>query len=181
MHGFTIREATSDDAAAIARVHLDTSRATYKGLLPDEVLAETTYEWRFAVWSRALGDEGGAEFVYVATDDADGRVFGFASGGPEREGDKEYDGELYAIYLLDTHQRKGAGRRLVQAVAERLAESGFRSMLIWVLAENPYRRFYETLGGVPVREKTIERGDRTLREIGYGWEDFKSLTGVLTD
>ena len=181
MHGFTIREATSDDAAAIARVHLDTSRATYKGLLPDEVLAETTYEWRLAVWSRALGDEGGTEFVYVATDDADGRVFGFASGGPEREGDAVYDGELYAIYVLGAHQRCGVGRRLVRAVAGRLAREGRRSMLVWVLAENPFRRFYESLGGMPAREKTIERGDRTLLEIGYGWEDVESLAGGLTD
>lgn len=180
MRGFTIREATTADAAAIARVHIDSSRATYRGLVPDEVLDEMTYERRLANWSRTLGEEGGAEFVYVATEDG-GRVFGFASGGPEREGDAEFDGELYAIYLLDTHRRKGAGRLLVRAVAERLAREGFRSMLVWVLAENPARRFYEALGGGRAREKTVERGGLTLAEIAYGWGDFKSLRGGLTD
>ncbi len=174
MQGFTIREATLNDAAAIARVHIDSSRATYRGLLPDELVNEMTYERRLANWSQTIGEEDGAEFVYVATDDA-GRVFGFASGGPEREGDAEYDGELYAIYLLDTHQRKGAGRRLVSAVAERLARKGFRSMLVWVLAENPARGFYEALGGARVREKTIERGGLTLAEIAYRWNDVKSV------
>ena len=174
MRGFTIREATSEDAAAIARVHIDTSRATYRGLLPDEVVDEMTYETRLANWSRTLGDEGGTEFVYVAEDEA-GRVFGFASGGPEREGDADCDGELYAIYLLQERQRQGAGRALVRAVAERLAASGFHSMLVWVLAENPARGFYEALGGARVREKTVERGDRQFLEIAYGWEEIKGL------
>jgi L-amino acid N-acyltransferase YncA len=175
MHGFTIREATPADAAAIARVHIDSSRATYGGLVPDEVLHEMTYERRLGNWAETLGAVGGAEFVYVAADDEGGRVFGFASGGPEREGDAEFDGELYAIYLLDTHQRGGAGRALAAAVAARLAASGFRSMLAWVLAENPACRFYEALGGSRVREKVIERGGRSLSEIGYGWRDVKSL------
>jgi L-amino acid N-acyltransferase YncA len=180
MRGFTIREATLNDAAAIARAHIESSRATYRGLLPDEVLDEMTYERRLRNWSETLGEEGGAEFVYVAEDEG-GRVFGFASGGPEREGDAEFDGELYAIYLLDTHHRKGAGRGLVRAVAGRLSREGFRSMLVWVLADNPARRFYEALGGGRVREKTIERGGRTLAEIAYGWRDFKSPGGGLTD
>jgi GNAT superfamily N-acetyltransferase len=175
MQGFTIREATTGDAAEIARVHIETSRATYKGLLPDEVLGEMTYERRLGNWSKTLGAGGGEEFVYVAADDYSGRVFGFASGGPEREADADYDGELYAIYILGAHQREGAGRRLVGAVAARLAASGFRSMLVWVLAANPACRFYEALGGARVCEKTIERGGASLAEIGYGWEDLKSL------
>jgi L-amino acid N-acyltransferase YncA len=181
MQGFTIREATPADAAAIARVHIDSSRATYRGLVPDEVLYEMTYERRLGNWSETLGAAGGAEFVYVAGDEG-GRVFGFASGGPEREGDAEFDGELYAIYLLGTHRRGGAGRALAAAVAARLDASGFRSMLVWVLAENPACRFYEALGGARVREKTIERGGRSLSEIGYGWRDVKTLRdGLRTD
>jgi GNAT superfamily N-acetyltransferase len=178
MRGFTIREATSGDAAGIARVHIESSRATYTGLLPDELVGEMTYERRLANWSETLGAGGGEEFVHVAADDA-GRVFGFASGGPEREADADYDGELYAIYLLGTHQRQGAGRRLVGAVAGTLAASGFRSMLVWVLAANPACRFYEALGGARVREKTIERGGVSLAEVGYGWEDVKALRDVL--
>ncbi len=174
MQGFIIREATLDDAAEIARVHIESSRATYRGLLPDALVDEMTYERRLGNWSKTLGEEGGAEFVYVAVEDG-GRVFGFASGGPEREADADYDGELYAIYVLGAHHREGAGRRLVRAVAERLAREGFRSMLVWVLAANPACRFYEALGGARVREKTIERGDVSLAEIGYGWGDVKSI------
>jgi hypothetical protein len=45
-----IREATMADVAAIARVHVESWRATYKGLLPDGYLANLTYEQREPLW-----------------------------------------------------------------------------------------------------------------------------------
>lgn len=76
-----------------------------------------------------------------------------------REGDPTYSGELYGIYLLAGRQRGGIGRRLVRRVAERLADEGMRSMLLWVLKENESARgFYEARGGRCLREKTIEIG-----------------------
>ena len=79
---------------------------------------------------------------------ADG-IVGFASGGP-RQGESsypEYEGELYTVYLLRQYQRRGLGRRLLGAVARGLLADGKRSMLARVLAENPSRPFYETVGG----------------------------------
>ncbi len=40
----TIRPAVAADAAAIARVHVDTWRTTYRGIVPDEHLAKLSYE-----------------------------------------------------------------------------------------------------------------------------------------
>ena len=45
-------------------------------------------------------------------------------------------------------------------------------MLLWVLAENPSRGFYEALGGAEVRQQTITIGGRELVEIAYGWRDI---------
>jgi hypothetical protein len=45
-----IREATMTDVAAIARVHVESWRTTYKGLLPDDYLANLTYEQREPRW-----------------------------------------------------------------------------------------------------------------------------------
>jgi ribosomal protein S18 acetylase RimI-like enzyme len=173
----TIREATPDDAASVARVHIESSRATYIGLLPEETLSEMTYRKRLVNWSKTLEDRSGGEFVFVA--EARGEVVGFASGGPWREGDADFGGELYTVYLLPEHQRRGAGRGLFRAVAERLARLGFSAMMLWVLEENPACRFYESLGGARVREEEIERGGRALKKIAYGWADIKSLCDRL--
>lgn len=174
MPRWLIREAHAGDAARIARVHVDASRAAYREILPAETFAPMSYEKRAGLWAETLGG-GGDEFVYVAEDER-GEVVGFASGGPEREGDADYDGELYTVYVLGEQQRKGAGRLLVLAVAERLVAEGFRSMLLWVLAPNKSaRRFYERLGGQPLREEPLERGGQVYTKVAYGWPDIEGL------
>jgi hypothetical protein len=46
--------------------------------------------------------------------------------------------------------------------------------VVWVLAENPARRFYEALGGKIVFEKRIEIGGASLVEVAYGWEEMSN-------
>src|SRR5436190_10727066 len=149
-----IREATPTDAPAIARVHVDSWRTTYKGFVPDKVLAELSYEERENLWDRSLSQVGRDRgvFCYVAEDEA-GQIVGFASGGPERTGDAVYKGEVYAIYILQSHQGKGLGHRLMSACGDRLIKAGIRTLLVWVMAQNPACRFYEALGGVKVHER----------------------------
>lgn len=165
-----LREARLDDAEAIARVHVDTWRTTYRGIVPQEYLARLSYEQRERSWRQMLSTAEDSHFIYVIEDRA-GQIIGFANGGKERTGDSVYKGELYAIYIIDTCQRQGLGRRLTRAVVERLCEVGFHSMLVWVLADNPACRFYEALGGQKVYEKQIERGGVMLNEFAYGWTD----------
>jgi GNAT superfamily N-acetyltransferase len=99
----------------------------------------------------------------------DGQIVGFVSGGPERSGDSLYSGEVYAIYILPAHQRKGIGRLLIREAVQALLAQGFSNMLIWVLSDNPSRTFYEALGGEFVREQPIQIGAQTLTEAAYGW------------
>jgi GNAT superfamily N-acetyltransferase len=80
-----------------------------------------------------------------------------------------YEGELYAIYLLREHQGRGAGRRLVHALGDALLSRGLRSMLVWVLKQNPAVSFYQHLGGVQVMETQIEIGGVELPELAFGW------------
>jgi ribosomal protein S18 acetylase RimI-like enzyme len=170
--GILVREATARDAAGIARVHVESSRAAHAGLLPAATLSVFTFERRRETWAVTLA--GGGEFVYVAEEG--GRVVGFASGGAERAGDAEFDGELYAVYILPGEQRRGSGRRLTLAVAGRLAAEGFRAMLLWVLEGNePARRFYESLGGARVRRKRDERAGGAPAEVAYGWPDLRDF------
>ena len=80
-----IRLAQVADAAEIARVHVDTWRAAYRGIVPDAHLDSLTYEQREQRWRDNFATASPGVFVYVATEEA-GRVIGFAGGGPSREG-----------------------------------------------------------------------------------------------
>jgi len=174
---YKIRKAAAEDAAGMAKVHVDSWRATYKGIVSDEFLEGLSYSHREAGWRQRIDQNSSKYDMFVAQNES-GHIVGFADGGPERSGDPVYDGELYAIYLLQDYQKQGIGRRLFQHVVQHLVESGFRTMLIWVLAENPSRRFYESLGGQPIRETGIEIGGEHLSEIAYGWSD---LAKVMSD
>jgi ribosomal protein S18 acetylase RimI-like enzyme len=168
-----VREATLDDAPGIARVSVDTWRTAYRGIIPDSVLRSLSYEEREERFRHYLPDTRSGSFTYVAEDN--GAIFGFASGGPERGAIPQYRGELYAIYVLEEVQGRGIGRMLTRAVVERLARAGLHSMVVWVLAENPSRHFYESLGGQEVGEQPITIGETTLQEVAYAWADTTPL------
>ncbi len=170
-----IREATQSDVPAISRVHVDTWRTTYRGVVPDEHLANLSYERRANGWYQILNraPEDG-NFTYIAEDES-GEIVGFANGGIERTGDPIYRGELTAIYIQQNYQGKGIGRGLVQVVAERLGRLGINSMLVWVLVDNPACQFYAALGGKLVHEKELMIGGKPLIEVAYGWVDTGNL------
>jgi GNAT superfamily N-acetyltransferase len=171
---FTIREGNLQDAAAIAHVHVQSWKSTYPGIVPASYLdalheAEQTEKWQ--QWFRTAPMS-----VFVAEDE--NGIFGFANGGAIRGQVGEYDAELYAIYLLQSGQRQGAGRSLTQAMAAALHRKGYKRMLVWVLEQNPSARFYQHLGAVPVSRRMIELGGIELAELALGWPVLDSL---LTD
>jgi L-amino acid N-acyltransferase YncA len=171
----TIRPATLEDAPGIAKVHVDSWRTTYKGLIADEFLAALSYERRAQIWSKNLTDPQNDGFLYVAETKPGGMV-GFVSAGPARDDDQDYQGELYAIYLLQQAQGQGIGRNLVSTVMREFCRRNFSSMMLWVLKDNlPSRKFYEAVGGAYLRERPIEIGNQVLIEVAYGWKNLASL------
>jgi L-amino acid N-acyltransferase YncA len=170
-----IREATHNDVPAIVRVHVDTWRTTYQGIVPDEYLANLSYERKANSWYQILSHTPEDGYFTYVVEGEPGEIVGFAGGGRERTGDSLYKGELMAIYIQQSHQGKGIGCCLVRAVAEKLHLLGINSMLVWVLVDNPACKFYAALGGKPVHEKELEIGGKSLTEVAYGWTDTGNL------
>ena len=169
-----IREAEAGDETGITQVHIASWRSTYQGIVSDDTLANLDAERREKMWREMLTNPESSNFAFVA-ETGMGEVVGFASGGPESSGEEDFDGELYAIYILEEFQRQGIGRRLTQAIIRRLIDDGYYSMLLWVLKDNQgSRKFYEKMGGELVGEKQYEIGGELLDAVGYGWKDIKS-------
>jgi ribosomal protein S18 acetylase RimI-like enzyme len=169
----TLRRARLSDATEIGRVQVASWRTTYRGMVPDDYLDGMSVEDHGRRWTRLLGQPGNQALTFVIEEA--GRLVGFAMGGPEREGEPRFRGELYAIYLLREAQGRGHGRALVQAVAGELLRQRFSSMLVWVLRDNlSARRFYERLGGTFLREHQLDFGAGfAVQEVSYGWEDVR--------
>ena len=179
--GIEIWAATLSDAKEIARIHVDTWRAAYRGIVPEEYLAGLSYAESQEMWRRIMG-EGGEQDVCVFVAEEGGTLFGFSSGRARTrfsQGLTEYKGVLETLYVLPARQGEGIGRRLVGAIAGRLADIGVPSMLLWALQENKSaRRFYESLGGTLLGEGRFELGGAELSEVAYGWKDLSVLRVV---
>lgn len=182
-----VRRARVADAAGIAWVSVATWRAAYRGIVADAFLDALDPAEREARWAAALERENPCVFV---AEDEGGGIAGFAAGGAERTGTdfgaKRPDpqtttGELYAIYILPAHQRRGLGRRLVGAIARDLAERGFESLVVWVLDLNPARAFYEALGGRLAGRQPIRIGEQELIEVAYRWDSLHDLLARLEE
>ena len=169
-----IRKAEIEDAAGLAKVHIDTWRTAYRDIMPPEVLANLSYEKSSSNWHKSLSGINNKRRAFVAISD-DGEIIGFVFCGPSREADPEYDGELYGIYVLQQFQGRGVGRALFKKALGWLMENSYRAMFLWVLKENRYRRFYERLGGLEVRSKIKEIYGVPLELISYGWPELGKL------
>jgi GNAT superfamily N-acetyltransferase len=158
----------------VAAVHVASWRTTYAGIVPDTHLASLSVD-RYHERHRQLVIQQGVRCL-AARDNSLGRIIGLANGGPSRDADAQASaGELYAMYLLESHQRRGIGTALLRRLAEQLAADGFRSCSAWVLADNPSRAFYERLGGQPNGSQTITIGGEALVEFRYVWPEIHCL------
>jgi L-amino acid N-acyltransferase YncA len=168
----TIRPAETDDAPAIAKVHVDTWQSAYRGIIPQDYLDALTVQSRTIGWVRIL--ERGSGVITLVSEDNDGRVVGFASGSRIRHAEPRFQAEIGSLYVTPRAQRKEHGRRLFMSLSDRLARQGLKGLFVWVLAQNASRAFYETMGGVEVGEITRDFAGVPLREIGYGWAETPS-------
>jgi Sortase and related acyltransferases len=174
MNTTLIRPAEVKDADGIAYVHVTAWQDTYQGLMPDSVLKTLSVERRSRQWKETLQDAS-SPYHPTLVAEMNRQIAGFANYGREREGDQGYDGELFAIYVLKKFQGQGIGHKLVQGTAQGLLALNLASMLVWVLSNNPYQKFYERLGGVYLREKSLQIGEAHLMEKAYGWKDIRPL------
>ena len=162
-----IREGLPKDSRAIARIHVDTWKTTYRQLIPDALLDALRYDERERSWHEVLSRSNARSAVFVADDGSE--PVGFAACGPARDQHESYDAELYAIYVLKAYQGFGIGKRLFEACAGRITQAGYSGIRLWVLEENPARKFYEAVGGTLFARKEEQFGEALLNEVGYGW------------
>lgn len=188
---FGVRRARPADAEAIARVQVHTWQTTYRHIVNDDFLLGLDRSLDIRVANRRDRLRASQHDTVVAVTPGD-LVVGYADAGtargPEahtagrREGPggegpwpSSYSGELYAIYILKGWQGLGVGTALIREAARHLVAARHSSMLVWVLADNPSRVFYERMGGHPAGQTSITIGQQTLAEVAYGWDDLGRL------
>jgi len=176
MGEITIRPARPGDARGIARLDVETWRATYAGILSATYLVGLSERRREAGWRGVILRE--PRDVRVATDSI-GAMVGFGSCGPNRS-DRSFAGEVFTLYVAPDWQNQGIGRRLLITLFRRLVATGRRSAILWVLRDNPSRFFYERLGGQQVSRKALAVGGTAIGATAYGWRDLPGYLAAVS-
>jgi GNAT superfamily N-acetyltransferase len=176
-----VRTAQPGDIAEIARIQVETWRAAYADLLPEEVLAALDTEEIANIWRQTITD--GDATVYVATE---GKwIVGFCAAGPapaaevaDAEGNEPADaattGLIGTLLVEPRWGRRGHGGRLLATAAAGLKDKGGTRGVVWIPENDDVSQaFYVRAGWDPDgMVRTLDAGGRLLREI--------RLTGTLT-
>ncbi|MBN3554402.1 GNAT family N-acetyltransferase [Fictibacillus nanhaiensis] len=168
-----IRRANLTDAAEIAKVHVESWQQSYKGIVEDDYLSQMSVKEREQRWKEWLMQES---HIVLVLEDQQKQLCGFISGGSIRS-HHPFDSEIYAFYLLKAVQQKGHGTRMLKRFAEELLSIGKKSMIVWVLKDNPSKQAYISLGGKKIEEEKITVGKQQLIEECLAWND---ITFILT-
>jgi ribosomal protein S18 acetylase RimI-like enzyme len=173
--GVAVRPARPEDAAGIARVHVETWRATYAGLVPAAYLVGMSEPGQARVWQRLLSDRGrDSVLVAEAAGPGGGRLVGFGSFGRARRGALSYRGEIYTLYVAGDWQGRGLGRRLLAGMFRAMVRDGLPDAFLWVLSSNPSRFFYEAMGGERAAIRQEAFAGTLLDETAYAWPDLSA-------
>ena len=172
MTGVTLRPARPGDAAGIARVHVETWRATYAGLVPATYLVGMSEAGQTLFWQKLIARRG-KDSLLVAEAGAGGPLVGFGNCGPSRDRAMGAAGEVYTLYVALDWQGRGIGRRLLKGLFETFVGAGIGDAFLWVLADNPARFFYEAVGGQRSAERREPFAGSLLDEAAYVWPDLE--------
>lgn len=170
-----LRRAVAADEAAIARLHADSWRAAYRGILRDDFLDDTVVANRRELWSTRFAEIDREDQLILVSEER-GEIQAFACAF--FDADPEWGTLLDNLHVIPGLKGRGLGRQLISAVAENVRQRGLHCRLhLWVYEPNTRARgFYERLGGV-VTDCVAEAAPDGSRVIAlrYGWRELSFL------
>lgn len=171
---FRIREMTSADAEAVARLHAESWRSAYRGILRDAYLDGPVDDEWLDTWTKRLAGPGPNEIGLVA--DKEPGIVGFVFAVADH--DPELGAFLDNLHVSPPHRGQGVGSRLLLELSRfLLANHDDNGLYLWVFENNcSARGYYEKSGAVAVRRAEAEApGGGIVTEWLYRWTSVAHL------
>ncbi|HVN64515.1 MAG TPA: GNAT family N-acetyltransferase [Candidatus Binataceae bacterium] len=168
------RDATAEDADAVAALHADSWRRHYRGAYLDSFLDGDVVTDRLKVWRERLAQPANDRITVVATlgDGLAGFVHVVLNENPT------WGALLDNLHVTFQLKHTGIGGKLMREAARRLLQRGGQKFYLWVLDQNvAAQKFYAKQDGI--RVETCLRGPFPGggRALGHriAWADARTL------
>jgi ribosomal protein S18 acetylase RimI-like enzyme len=174
VRSFELRAATASDAEAIAVLHTDSWRRTYRGMMSDEFLDSGALDNRRRVWRERLAAANSGQLVLVADDGP--RIVGFICAFAR--GDDGWGAYIDNLHVAHDWKGRGLGRELMRRAAEWASRTQpGAGIYLWVMEANAHARaFYDRLGARNIEVVNLaDPGGGRAPNCRYVWSDARSL------
>jgi ribosomal protein S18 acetylase RimI-like enzyme len=140
-----IRRALRADAVSVARIHVESWKVAYRGIMPQDVIARTDVAYRTKSWKEQIASRDWPVLLLEKR----GVPLAFCQMVPSRDEDDDPTrvGHITSLHVLPQLRGRGHGHALMDHVLAEFGRRGFTDVTLWVLEANqPARRFYEKSG-----------------------------------
>jgi RimJ/RimL family protein N-acetyltransferase len=140
-----IRYANLNDSEILGKIHSESSKAGFKGIIPDSVLNDTfSFERRTKRFISELSI--GAPKTAIVFDNNE--PVGFISFGRCRYGNNDKSWiEIWRVYVIQEFWGCSASKELIEWGIREIIKENFNNIELWVLEKNVRgRSFYEKVG-----------------------------------
>jgi len=168
---FKIVPAHITDAPGIAHVNYTSWHESYRNIISNRFLDSLTIDNYEKRWNYILNNQTDKTFVHVVKNPAS-EIIGYCTGGPVRERFNHFEGEIYALYLLQQYHGKGIGGTLFNKAVMQLNNNGHKSFCLFVLKQNPTIQFYRHYQPHHEHTAIVKIGEDEYEDIGLGWNHY---------
>ncbi len=169
-----IRDVSFADYPAISKLHADSWRQNYRGILSDNFLDNKIEQFHLDTWYNRLKSPKENQYTTIAT--VDKNIAGFSCF--LLDDDALFGSLLDNLHVSNNMQQAGIGKLLMKNCAKTICDKcDNHKMYLWVyeLNENA-RKIYEHLGGT--KFETIEKqnvDETTAMVCRYIWNDVSII------
>jgi len=164
-----ISSASYEDLPEVARIHVAAWKQAYISQVPQAYLDRLDVEQRLQQWREQYSDRRVSGLLVANVKRQAG---GFICFGRARDQDRQDWGEIYAIYVLQTHWAGGLGYQLYKHACAELQRDGFTRAYLWVLDTNDQAiAAYKRWGGLVEHDRLKDHaiGGRPVKEVSVSF------------
>lgn len=173
-----IRSAAKADSVGIATLHIESLRATYRGILSDNFLDVLVENDRLSFWQTQLESPPSNQLVLIAHEED--KYLGFIC--TRLKADNQWGTAIDNLHVHPNKKGKGIGTQLMEKAAEWIfSQAPDDGIWLWSFQKNEAAcNYYKGLGGIEAEICLRQtRAENSVMSVRYVWKNPDQLRQLI--